>query len=193
MIKFFIEPSLKISGRELSSITQYSTTKIEAYTTYYSTEEVLSLNLIRPDGARVPEIYFEYVGESQEGHKWEATILPFHTFNIPKNQTKGKITINFLMRYYNGEILEEIKSSPLVRIAIDKSTEPQPESIPPRITDQLWLRMDELNRLLTDYAPPFVMRGEVEFLSDLNALTPDVNDVYKVEETNDLWIWNGEK
>jgi len=75
-------------------------------------------------------------------YKWVSTIHPYHTLNIPAKEETGKIILNFTLKHFNGGVIDYIKSSPIVRIGVDRSTEPAPEDIEPSVVDDIYYRLD---------------------------------------------------
>lgn len=142
---FELNNELKIVDRDHNSITQYSTTQIELYTSFYSIDDVLTFNLIRPDGSQAPEVYFSYDQQMEPGkYRWLATISPYHTLNIPGKEEKGRIVINFTLKHIVDGIVQYIKSSPIVRLTVDRSTEPEPTELGANTIDDILQRLQYL-------------------------------------------------
>jgi hypothetical protein len=139
MLSLTTNNDLKIIDRNIPEIVQYSTTEVEIITPFYSTDDVVSFNLIRPDGSQAPEVYFLYKGELTPGQfLWESEISPYHTLNIPGKDEKGRIVFNLTLKHFSQGVIEYVKSSPVIRINVSRSIEPEPNVVEPSLADELF-------------------------------------------------------
>lgn len=194
MIQVYLNSKFKTDHYTLpSEYVQWNEMVVRVYSALTPYETIMAMNFVKPNGVLAPQMYMSYKGfdEELQLNYWETTLTPWHTAIIPGDSDFGMSVITFTYKIFQNNEYVNWYNSAIIRVPITRSTEPQPIIIEPHVSEQLWLKIDELEQKVNEYVPPFTIKGVVEYLSDLWAITAATNDVYKVNETNELWLWNG--
>ena len=174
---------------------QWNEMVVRVYSALTPYNTIMAMNFVKPNWVLAPQMYMSYKGfdEELQLNYWETTLTPWHTAIIPGDSDFGMSVITFTYKIFQNNEYVNWYNSAIIRVPITRSTEPQPIIIEPHVSEQLWLKIEELEQKVNEYFPPFTIKGVVEYLSDLWAITAAINDVYKINETNELWLWNGLK
>ena len=194
MIQVYLNSKFKTDHYTLPpEYVQWNEMVVRVYSALTPYETIMAMNFVKPNGVLAPQMYMSYKGfdEELQLNYWETTLTPWHTAIIPGDSDFGMSVITFTYKIFQNNEYVNWYNSAIIRVPITRSTEPQPIIIEPHVSEQLWLKIDELEQRVNEYVPPFTIKGVVEYLSDLWAITAAINDVYKVNETNELWLWNG--
>ena len=194
MIQVYLNSKFKTDHYTLPpEYVQWNEMVVRVYSALTPYSTIMAMNFVKPNGVLAPQMYMSYKGfdEELQLNYWETTLTPWHTAIIPGDSDFGMSIVTFTYKIFQNNEYVNWYNSAIIRVPITRSTEPQPIIIEPHVSEQLWLKIDELEQQISEYVPPFTIKGVVEYLSDLWAITAATNDVYKVNETNELWLWNG--
>lgn len=127
---------------------QFSEVEVEVYTTLSVTNRTLGYNFVRPDGYKTQQVSMVYQGTVVENsvtyYTWAANITPYHTAIIPGTQDYGFGLISFSITKILNNIVTERFTSPVLRITVVRSIEPDVTLIAPNDAEVLSERITAL-------------------------------------------------
>lgn len=107
---------------------QFNQVEVEVYTTLAQTDRTVGYNWVRPDGYKTQQVAMTYNGTVVESgvtyYTWSADITPYHTAIIPGTQDYGFALISFTITKIVNEAVTERFTSPVLRITVVRSIEP---------------------------------------------------------------------
>lgn len=138
MMKFYLDNRFKSSQpAEIPLLfVQFSTEDIEIHIPFAEEDGLgngrsLIVNIIRPDGFKTNEMFAEFIGEDPDNlgiYIWKSKIVPFHTSVIPGTSSTGSLIIGFMLKEFDAEQnLTDVLSSPITKITVQRSIEPNEE------------------------------------------------------------------
>lgn len=153
MITLYLDTNFRITSSLIpTQIIQYSTDTLELYlpSTFIRTNKLLTFTFIRADGYKCQEAALEYQGLIGSYHKWTGLISQFYTLNLPGTGDTGRAVLNVTCRTIEGELITSIINSPLVRLTIKRSSEPEPEVMEPTLAILLTAKVESLEETVNE-------------------------------------------
>ena len=155
MLKFYLNEDFKFSKPpEIPPLLiQFSTEDVEIHIPFADVDQLghgrsLIINIIRPDGFKTNEMFGEFTGEDPDNpgtYIWKSKIVPFHTSVIPGTSSTGSLIVGFMLKEFNGqENLIDVLSSPITKITIQRSIEPNEDFLDFNAAEDLDRRLNTL-------------------------------------------------
>ena len=162
-MKFYLDNRFKLSKPPQIPplFTQFNTEEIEIHIPFANEDELgngrsVIVNIVRPDGFKTNEMFAEFAGEDPENpgtYIWKSRIVPFHTSIMPGNQPTGTLIISFMLKEADGNNeLVDILSSPITKITIQRSIEPNEEFLDYNTAEELDSRINTLEASALDHS-----------------------------------------
>jgi len=127
---------------------QFNQVAVEVYTTLPQTDRTVGYNWVRPDGYKAQQVAMTYDGTAVESgvtyYTWSANITPYHTAIIPGTQDYGFALISFTITKILNDVVTERFTSPVLRITVIRSIEPDISLIAPSAVEAIDVRLDNL-------------------------------------------------
>jgi hypothetical protein len=146
---------------------QFNQVAVEVYTTLPQTDRSVGYNWVRPDGYKTQQVAMTYMGPVLEGtttyYTWAADVTPYHTAIIPGTQDYGFALISFTITKIVNEAVMERFTSPVLRITVVRSIEPDITILPPNALESVESRVATLEATTGEIAE------ELDFPNPLRA------------------------
>jgi hypothetical protein len=127
---------------------QFNQVEVEVYTTLPQTDRTVGYNWVRPDGYKAQQVAMTYQGTVVElgvtYYTWAANITPYHTAIIPGTQDYGFSLISFTITKILNDVVTERFTSPVLRITVIRSIEPDITILPPNALTSVEQRVSNL-------------------------------------------------
>lgn len=127
---------------------QFNQVEVEVYTTLAQADRTVGYNWVRPDGYKTQQVAMTYQGTVVENsvtyYTWAANITPYHTAIIPGTQDYGFALVSFTITKILNDIVTERFTSPVLRITVIRSIEPEISIIAPSAVEAIDVRLDNL-------------------------------------------------
>jgi hypothetical protein len=127
---------------------QFNQVEVEVYTTLPQTDRTVGYNWVRPDGYKAQQVAMTYQGTVVElgvtYYTWAANITPYHTAIIPGTQDYGFSLISFTITKILNDAVTERFTSPVLRITVIRSIEPDITILPPNALTSVEQRVSNL-------------------------------------------------
>lgn len=195
MLNLIFDSSLKIIKKDIPLITQYSEVEIIALLPYNNLEHIFSFSLVRPDGYKANEVYFECGNEFEPGlYEWTAKIRSYHTLSMPGTQDIINIIVGFTLKNIIGGLVQSVKSSPIIRIPVVRSVEPAPNELEPEIADDFEHRIsvlelaDSSHNLISSYSRSLPNQHPIAAITGLEQEVGVYTGIDEPEKGERTWL-----
>lgn len=157
MFKFYLNSNFRLAGTPEfpAQFVQYSTEDVEVYCPFQNIGITIIMNIVRPDGFKTNQIFMEYLREDEENagtYVYGAKITPYHTALIPGTQSVGTMIMSFMLKEFEDDILVNVLSSPITKIPVDRSIEPNAEFLPSSVEENFASRITALETVSFDHS-----------------------------------------
>lgn len=154
MIKIYLDDNFRVTDTvNASQLTQYNVEVIQVWTTIPNTDRTVGMNFVRPDGYKLQQVGFAYIGTEVEGgktyYKWQGEIGAYNTAVIPGTTDYGNALMSFTITKVLDEVIVERYTSPIIRISVIRSIEPDLPIAPTNSLEALEARIAALEALHT--------------------------------------------
>jgi hypothetical protein len=199
MFKFYLDENFRLSGTPQfpAQFVQYSTEDVEVHIPFANLGITVIMNVIRPDGFKTNEMFMELVGEDPEEagiYIYKTTLTPYHTALIPGTQSQGTMIVSFMLKQFEDEILTNVLSSPITKIPVERSIEPNAEFLPTSVAEDFAARITSLetvsfdHTLLSSQSRAQANQHPIGAITDLEPKVTVHVGRYEPEDPADTWL-----
>jgi hypothetical protein len=183
MFKFYLDSNFRLtqSPEFPAQFVQYTTADVVLYAPFQNIGLTIIMNVIRPDGFKTNEMFMEYLGEDEENpgiYMYGTTLTPYHTALIPGTQNTGTMIVNFILKQFEDEVVVNILSSPITKIPVERSIEPNAEFLPTSVAENFGARITALEEVSFEHNLLSLQSRSLEDqhpIGAISGLTPKVN------------------
>jgi hypothetical protein len=157
-MRIYLDNNFKVIKQQDFDIqfVQFNQVEIEVYTTLPQADRTVGYNWVRPDGYKTQQVAMTYQGTVVENsvtyYTWAANITPYHTAIIPGTQDYGFALISFTITKILNDIVTERFTSPVLRITVVRSIEPDITILPPNALTTVEQRVSNLEAVAQEIA-----------------------------------------
>lgn len=167
-------------------LVQFSTQEFTIHIPFENEDELgngrsLIINIIRPDGFKTNEMFAEFIGEDPDNlgtYIWRSRIVPFHTSIIPNTSATGILIMSFMLKEYGaGQELIDVLSSPIVKLTVQRSIEPNSEFLDFSVEEDFDRRINQLEIAGLDHSVLTLLsrsKNDQHPISAISGLKPKV-------------------